>query len=159
MNAFLELRRQLPVRIAGDPPLHRVLNGGPTRHSSGSTTHPNPYPNPDGYLMEVGPPVNSHRTVRFTGSNRTPITAAADYGGIHPAFRRAREGRGQRKRAQRSSVYKLAVVFVSADRSIDMTPDFALALAGNALSSFENFVVVGYTKARISSSLLSRPGI
>lgn len=36
-----------------------------------------------------------------------------------------------------------------------MTPDFALALAGNALSSFENFVVVGYPKARISSSLLS----
>lgn len=109
--------------------------------------------------MEVGPPVISHRTVRFFGSNRTPIAAAADYGGIHPAFLRAREGRGQRKRAQRSSVYKLAVVFVSEDRSIDMTPDFALALAGNALSSFEKFVVGCYTKARISSSLLSRPGI
>ena len=159
-NHFLELRRQLPVTIAGRPVPSPGRRTGPTRRLSEPTQLPNPFPTPDGSFTEAGPPVHFPLTVRFTGSSRTPMTAAADYGGIHPAFHRAREGRGQRKRAQRSSVYKLAVVFVSEDPSIDMTPDFALALAGNALSSFENFVVVGYTKARIFKlSLLSRPGI
>jgi hypothetical protein len=156
---FLELRRQLPRENGRRPAPSPGHSAGPTRQPYGSTTLPNPYSNPDGSLTEVSPPVIFQLDRCFFGSNRPPITAAADFGGTHPTFHRAREGRGQRKRAQRSSVYKLAVVFVSEDRSIDMTPDFALALAGNALSSFENLFVVGYPKARISSSLLSRPGI